>query len=201
MDLKRIEILEKATAVFLRCGIKSVTMDDMAKELSMSKKTLYNYFKDKNDLVVQIITSKTEYDQSQCTAVKVETENAIDELFAISSYVSVMMKNIHPSVFFDLKKFHPDAFAILHQHKWSFVKKTILENIKRGLKEGLYRENLNQEVAATVYVSSTDLISNGEVFAESNLTADQIFMEIMTFQIHGMANEKGLAYLKTYKNK
>ena len=129
MDSKKIEILEKATQVFLKYGIKSVTMDDMARELAMSKKTLYNYFSDKNDLVVQIITMKTQYDQQKCQAVKKDANNAIDELFEISAYVSVMMQNIHPSVFYDLKKFHPEASEILHKHKWDFVKKMILENL------------------------------------------------------------------------
>ncbi len=199
MDIKKMEILEKATHVFLKFGIKSVTMDDMARELSMSKKTLYTFFTDKNDLVVQIIKLKTEFDENQCSFVKKEAENAIAELFAISSYVSVMMKNIHPSVFYDLKKFHPEASLILKNHKWNFVKKAIIENIVRGKSEGIYRHDLNDDVVATLYVNSTDLISDGEVFADSKLTSDEIFMEIMTFQIHGMANEKGMEILKTIK--
>lgn len=195
MDSKKYEILENATGIFLKYGIKSVTMDDMARELGMSKKTLYTYFKDKNDLVVQIISIKTANDQNQCFQVKLNSENAIDEMFQINSYVSVMMKNIHPSVFYDLKKFHPDASKILHQHKWSYVKNAILENIARGKKEGLYREDLAEEIISTIYVGATDMISNGEAFAGMDLTSDQIFYEIMKFQLHGMVTLKGLEYL------
>jgi AcrR family transcriptional regulator len=198
MDIKKIEILEKSTHVFLKFGIKSVTMDDLARELAISKKTLYNYFKDKNDLVLQIIQTKIEFDQVNCMRAKTDSENAIDELFKLSIYVSNMMKNIHPSVFFDLNKFHPDASKVLHEHKWKFVKKSILDNIQRGKNEGLYRSDLNDEIVATVYVSSTDLISNGDVFANFDMTSDQIFMELLNFQLYGMANEKGLDYLKKY---
>jgi TetR/AcrR family transcriptional regulator, cholesterol catabolism regulator len=199
MDLKKLEIIEKATHVFLKFGIKSVTMDDLARELSTSKKTLYNFFKDKNDLVLQIIQAKILFDQENCISAKTIAENAIDELFKISVHVSNMMKNIHPSVFFDLNKFHPDASKILHEHKWKFVKQSILDNIQRGKNEGIYRTDLNDEIVSTIYVSSTDLISNGEVFANFDMTTDQIFMELIHFQIHGMANEKGIEYLKKYK--
>ncbi len=195
MDSKKLEILEKATAVFLKFGIKSVTMDDMSRELGISKKTLYSHFKDKNDLVNQIIQLKIDYDQSQCMCVKVDAENAIDELFMINGYVTAMMKNIHPSVFYDLRKFHPEAMDSLHKHKWQFVKNTILENIRRGKTEGVYRNDLPDEITARVYVGATDMVSNGETFADIDKTADQIFSEIILFQIYGMINEKGLKYL------
>lgn len=195
MDAKKLEIMDKASAIFLKCGIKSVTMDDMARELSMSKKTLYAYFEDKNDLVVQIIRAKTEYDRSQCFLACEQAENAIDELFRVNAYVSVMMKNIHASVFYDLKKFHPDAMSLLHMHKWDFVRKMILENIARGKAEGLYREELPEEIVARIYVGATDMISDGEAFADLDKTSDQIFSEIMKFQLYGMVSEKGLEYL------
>lgn len=197
--MKKLEIIEKATHVFLKYGIKSVTMDDMARELVVSKKTLYQYFKDKNDLVKQIITLKTELDQEQCETVKIEVENAIDEMFKIGQFATAMMKGIHPSVFYDLKKFHPEAWTILNDHKWKFIKNSILQNIKRGKKEKIYRDELNEEVVATIYVSSTDLISNGTTFSSSNLSSDQLFIEMMMFQLHGMVNENGLKYLESYK--
>lgn len=196
MDSKKLEIIEQAASIFMKYGIKSVTMDDMARELGISKKTLYAHFKDKNDLVVQIITAKTSFDQQKCACAKQEADNAIDEMFRIRTFVSAMMRNIHQSVFYDLKKFHPDAAKILHQHKWSFVKDSILDNIKRGKNEGLYRADLNEEVIAIMYVGATDLLSGGEVFAGLNQTADVLFLEIMKFQLYGMVNEKGRKILE-----
>ncbi len=197
MDSKKLEIIEKATGIFLKYGIKSVTMDDMARELGISKKTLYTYFTDKNDLVFQIISAKTEFDRSQCFCAKEEAENAIDEMFRVNAYVSVMMKNIHPSVFYDLKKFHPEAMALMHTHKWDFVRRMVLENIARGKNEGLYREELPDEIIARIYVGATDMIFGGEAFADLDKTSDQIFNEIMKFQLFAMVNVKGLEYLKS----
>lgn len=201
MDVKKIEIIDKAAGIFLKYGIKSVTMDDMAKELGMSKKTLYAYFSDKNDLVLQILTQKINSDQSRCMLIKDESENAIDEMFRINQFVSGMIKNVHPSVFYDLKKFHPDAMTIFHEHKWKFVKGTIMDNIARGKKEGLYRTELPDELIAIIYVGATDLISTGEAFAGLDKTSDQVFQEIIRFQLHGLVNEKGLAYLQEKINR
>lgn len=201
MDLKKIEILEKATSIFLRFGIKSVTMDDMARELGMSKKTLYNYFNDKNDLVVQIITAKTQYDQFKCDAVKKETPNAIASMIEINSHVAAMMKNVHQSVFYDLKKFHPEAMEILHNHKWKFVKQAILDNIQRGKREGLYRDEINEEITARTYVGATDLISDGEVFTDLDLSSDKIFYEIIKQHLFGLVNESGKEILIELINK
>lgn len=194
MDQKKALILEKATEVFLKFGIKSVTMDDMARELAMSKKTLYNHFQDKNDLVVQIIKLKTNNDRLECKTIIHEAENAIDELYHISAYVAEMMSHIHPSVFYDLRKFHPEASTILHNHKWKFVMEMILANIKRGKKEGLYRKELNEKVVAAIYVASTDLISESDIFSASQVQSDVIFNEIVQFQLHGMVNAQGLTY-------
>lgn len=196
MDIKKADIIDKAAGIFLRYGIKSVTMDDMARELGMSKKTLYAYFSDKNDLVVHILARKIKTDQNQCVLIKDESENAIDEMFRINQFVSGMIKNVHPSVFYDLKKFHPEAMAIFHGHKWKFVKGTIMANISRGKQEGLYRTELSDEIIATIYVGATDLISDGEAFAGMDKTSDQVFYEIIKFQLHGLVNEKGRAYLE-----
>lgn len=201
MDVKKAEIIDKATGIFLKYGIKSVTMDDMARELGMSKKTLYAYFSDKNDLVVHILARKTTMDQSQCVIITGESENAIDEMFRINHFVSGMIKHVHPSVFYDLKKFHPEAMAIFHEHKWKFVKGTIMANIARGKQEGLYRSELPDEIIATIYVGATDLISDGEAFAGVDKTSDQVFYEIIKFQLHGLVSEKGLAYLQERINK
>ncbi|TNE53706.1 MAG: TetR/AcrR family transcriptional regulator [Bacteroidetes bacterium] len=196
MDKKKMLMLEQAGFVFLKYGIKSVTMDDMARELGISKKTLYVHFKDKNDLVSQIIQGKIAQDQMACQSNSSCAENAIDELLHVNRFVSEMMNDIHPSVFYDLKKFHQDAWKLLHDHKWEFVFNTILSNILRGKEEGLYRQEIKEEIIAAAYVASTDLILNGDIFSKSEYKSHEVFEEILHFQLSGMVNEKGLKYLK-----
>jgi AcrR family transcriptional regulator len=201
MDNKKIEILHGASAIFMRYGIKSVTMDDLARELSMSKKTIYQYFNDKNDLVDQIITAKTQEDKCECNLAKEESENAIDEMFKISKMIISKISTLNPTVFYDLQKYHPKAWNIMNEHRMDFVNESFLQNIKRGIEEGLYREDMNPEIIARMNVSMTDMIFNGKTFPNTIFKYEKVFEEMFRFQIHGMANEKGLKFLLSNYNK
>ena len=196
MNEKQLEIIEKASLVFMRNGVKSVTMDDLAKQLGMSKKTIYKFFKDKNDLIAQIMQSKVELDKMVCENVKVNAENAIDELIQISKFISEMFGEVHTSVFFDLQKYHREAWNIMENHKVGYVKHQILQNIQRGIDEGLYISDLKKEVIAAAYISNMDTIfeNKGQLLGAMNLS--EILTEIIRFQLRGMVNEKGLTYLK-----
>lgn len=195
MNEKKIEIMEKASAVFMRLGIKSVTLDDLARELGISKKTFYKYFEDKNDLVRSIITAKTELDKAVCVTSINTSHNAIDSLYNISSNVINNFSNINPSVFYDLRKYHSDAWEIMHKHKDQFVKEMLINNVKRGIKEGLYREDLDPEIMARLYVTSTDALLDGTTFPWPNFKFEEVFFEIIKFQLFGMTSEKGRKYL------
>jgi AcrR family transcriptional regulator len=200
MDEKKLEILEKAAAVFMRLGIKSVTMDEMATQLGMSKKTVYLYFKDKNDLVCQIIEAKTKLDATMCMSMRQIVPTAIDEMVQIGKFIMTSFAEIHPSVFFDLQKYHADAWQIIHKHKWDFVKKTISENIARGQKEGLYLPDLDPDFYARLYVTITDGVFSGLGFPMNEFKFDTLFFEIINFYIRGLANEKGQEYLNNLLN-
>lgn len=195
MDEKTKEILDKAAAVFLRFGIKSVTMDDMARELGISKKTLYVHFKDKNELVSQILSEKINEDQQTCCMVQKDAENAIDEMFGIISFVIENVGKINPSVFLDLQKYHADAWDLITKHKHTFIHQTIMKNIERGISEGIYREELNSDIIARIFIGMTDLLFDGKTFPWPEYTLTKLYQEIVSFQIYGMANINGINYL------
>jgi len=197
MDDKMKEILEKATTVFLRFGIKSVTMDDVARELGISKKTLYVHFKDKNELVSQILASKIEEDQRTCCMVQKDATNAIEEMFGIISFVIENVGKINPSVFLDLQKYHADAWELITNYKHSFIHKTVMKNIERGKSEGIYREELNPDIIARIFIAMTDLLFDGKTFPWPEYTLTTLYQEITSFQIYGMANINGINYLNS----
>ena len=141
MDEKKLEILERASAVYMKFGIKSVTMDDLSRELGVSKKTIYKYFADKNDLVKLIIEMKVQMDQAVCINCSNQSENAIEDLINVSKFVIEHVGNVNPTVFYDLQKHYKDAWNIIEKHKWEFVLSMIKDNIERGIKEGIYREH------------------------------------------------------------
>lgn len=196
MENKQLEIIEKSADMFLRHGIKSVTMDDLAKGLGVSKKTIYKYFDDKNDLITKIVMAKTTKDRIVCDQARIDCENAIDALYKISEFVSNMLSNVHSSVFFDLQKYHREAWEVMEEHKHYFVKTQIKQNIERGQREGLYRSSVNPEVISSVYIATMDGLFDGVTFDMDNLKFGQIFNEILDFQIRGLASDEGREYLK-----
>jgi len=121
MDEKKLEILERAAAVYMKYGIKSVTMDDLARELGISKKTIYKFFSDKNELVSAIISMKVEMEQAVCSGCAQHAENAIESMMSVTKVVTENIGNINPTVFYDLEKYHSEAWGVIEKHKWSFV--------------------------------------------------------------------------------
>lgn len=201
MDEKALDIIERSSSLFMRLGIRSVSMDDIARELGISKKTIYKYFKDKNDLVINILRVKIEIDHKTCSCKRIESENAIDEMFQIIEFIIQTISKINPSTFFELQKYHPEAWALLDEHRWTFVRDMIRSNLERGIEEGLYRPEINIEVISRLYVGSTNLIIEGKVFPYPEFRIEELMLEVVRFQIRGISNSKGLEYLTNKLNK
>ena len=195
MDEKFLEILEKVGNVFMRYGIKSVTMDDMARELKISKKTLYKYVSDKNDLVCKVMSAHCEMDKIQFNEAIHSVDNAIDEIFAITKYVGEQVKQMHPSIHYDLEKYYPEAWEIFEDHQNNFIYDSVLQNINKGLEQKLYRKNLNSSIIAKIYSKKIDMIFNNEIFPSNKFKFADVHIEMVRYHLRGIVNDKGLKYL------
>jgi len=196
MDEKGKEILAGAAQLFMRFGIKSMTMDDIARQLGVSKKTLYVYVKDKNELVERVMTMIVEREKALSMKMCDTFENAIDMLFELSKDVSQKFGQVHPSINYDLQKYHPGAWKIYEDFRTVFVADCIKDNILRGVEQGLYRDNLDPYVVSRMYASKMELCTDGEVFPPDRYDFKTIHFELMRYHIRGIASEKGLKYLK-----
>lgn len=196
-----MELLERSSVVFMKYGLKSVTMDDLCREIGVSKKTIYKYFEDKNDLIISIIQFKVDMDKQTCMSCTKEASNAIEELVNISRFVIEHFTNMNPSVFLDLRKHYPEAWKHMHDHKWEFVLNNIRDNIIRGKQENLYRENLNPDIISRYYIAGMDIMMDGEVYPYPEFKTDEILTEILRFHIRGLANDNGINYLKEHFNR
>lgn len=194
-------MMGRASDVFMRYGIKSVTMDDLARQLGISKKTIYKYFEDKDELVRTMMESKLSEDRATCESCSQDSDNAIDELFNISRFVVEHISNINPTVFYDLQKYHPDAWKLMQDHKWDFILSNFRENIQRGIAEKIYRDNINVEIIARQYVASIDTILGGDIYPWPEFKVEQVFLELLRFNIRGLANDEGIKYLKQKFNR
>lgn len=198
MNSKQIDLLERAGLIFMKLGIRSVTMDDIAAHLGISKKTLYNHFNDKSQLVREIIRLRIQQDQNICRSFTSNSINAIDELLQMSKFVIETLRSINPTVFHDLQKSHPDAWEITVKHRWEFVYNQFINNLQRGIDEGLYRKEIHKEIYARLHVVNVDAIIEGTVFPWPEFKFESVFLETCRIHIRAIANDKGLSYFKTY---
>ncbi|MBA3900623.1 MAG: TetR/AcrR family transcriptional regulator [Bacteroidetes bacterium] len=201
MEEKNIQLLQSIYKLFMRNGIKSMTMDDISRGLGMSKKTLYKHFKDKNCLVAECLENYLHEDEAQMEAIHQSKHNAIDELFEIIKYNSEKIQAFHPSIHYDLEKYYPEAWKLFNDYKFNYLASCVEENLKKGIAEGLYRQNLNTKIIAKMHIARIDMIFDAEIFPVSEFQFVDVLMELIRYHIRGIASEKGLNYLsEKFKN-
>ncbi|MDQ3191380.1 MAG: TetR/AcrR family transcriptional regulator [Bacteroidota bacterium] len=179
----------------MRNGIKSMTMDDIARSMGMSKKTLYKSFKDKGDLVYQVLENHLEEDKTALDKICSSGLNAIDEMFEITKHVGEQIKDIHPSIHFDLEKYYPEAWQVFNDYKFNYIYSSVKANLEKGIKENLYRENLNASIVAKIHISRIDIMFDPKVFPVSEYKFGDVVTEMMRYHIRGIASEKGIKYM------
>ena len=192
---KESKIVENATSVFLKYGIKSVNMDDMSRHLGMSKKTLYQYFRDKEDLVKRSVAHFCTREDHEIRDICHQGLNAIDESLAIMRWVLSVLQNIHPSVNFDLEKYHPQVAHAMKQNRHRAIYDCIRLNMKKGQREGYYRKDFNADVIAKIYIARMDTIFDQELFPSDQHNLGDLYKEIFKYHIRGIASPVGLEYL------
>jgi AcrR family transcriptional regulator len=194
---ERISI--KSHELFMLYGIRSVSMDEIANHLGMSKKTIYQYFKDKDSLVEGVINIEIEMHQDEFSKYASISENAIHEIFLTLDTVQEMLKHMNPSVMFDLQKYHTTAFEKFRTHKNTFFYDIIKANIERGKQEGLFRADIDVDVLTRYRLANMFLMFDFEHFPSNKFTPIQIISETTDNFLHGMATQQGLLIIEQYK--
>lgn len=196
------QFIRDATRVFLTYGIKSVTMDDMARHLRMSKKTIYRFVKDKSELVVRCVQGDYENLYSRVEAVIEKDLDAIDESFEIFGIMLSELGNIHPSIFYDLEKYYPEAKSKMMDMRQDFIVDVVRKNLLKGIEEGLYRDDFDVEIMTRLWVMRILLIFNPSLFSLNDFLPQDVYREMSIHHIRGIASAAGLQKLdKHLKNK
>ncbi len=200
MDETHKKILDDAVELFFKYGIRSITMDDVARELGISKKTLYKYVSNKAELVDQCIKVKFGQITGALRDFGNSVENAIDELYAIDTYFDEMMRQNHPAIMFQLSKYYGDTFKWLDTSKDQFVAEITRANLDKGQKQGLYRSTINKEYITYIYMAHTALMSGETNIPEEVCHSTAFHKEHLEYHIRGIASEAGLEYLNKKLN-
>jgi len=182
----------------MRYGFRSVTMDEIAGQTGISKKTLYQFFEDKDALVEAVMRSELDYMQTQCTKQMKEAENAIEEIFLDMDAMEVVMDAMNPQIVFDLEKFYPKTFEKFKKHKNNFLLDVIKKNLERGIEEEVYRNDFDVDIIARFRLESAFLIFNPELFPHIKYSLNKVSTEIYYHYLHGIATPKGKKLIDKY---
>jgi TetR/AcrR family transcriptional regulator, cholesterol catabolism regulator len=193
-------IIQGSEELFLTAGIKSITMDDIAKHLGMSKKTIYQFFKDKNELVIALVKKKLKEDEDQMAEIISKSGNVIEEMINMMKCSEEIFSRINPIVIHDMQKYHPDAWKQFQNFKSGVLVHTLEELLNKGIEQGYIRPEIDVKIIARMRVNQVELGFNTTIFpvAEFNTwTVQQQFNEHFNY---GICTLKGYKLLNQYKN-
>ncbi len=193
-DIK-IKILREAEMLFMKYGFKSITMDDVARELGISKKTLYLYFEDKNDLVNQTMLQHLEDQKVSCQNIETLKLDPISYMLNISDSVSTQLRQINPGVLYDLKKYFKSSWDNFVEFKTNFVYQNVLNNLETGQSKGYYQKDIDVKLIASLYVHLIDFLVSPTGFQNEHKTFRELHFEIMKYHLRAICTEKGLKIL------
>ena len=198
MEMKeRIKL--KADELFRSYGIKSITMDEIATRLGVSKKTIYHSFADKDELVDEVVGDLLIYNQTCCNKDRAKATDAVHEVFLAMEMVQQMFENMNPVILYDIERNHPATFQKFLQHKNKFLLQVIKENIERGKKEELYRPDINTEVVARIRLETMMLPFNQEVFPKNKFNLVELERQLIEHFLFGVATMKGHKLILKYQ--
>ena len=196
----KARILAQAAALFMRNGIRSVSMDDIATDLGMSKKTLYKTFANKDEIVLEVMNNHLCQAQGECARVANSATDAVQEMLTISAWADQQFANIHPSIFHDLRKYYPAAWTLFRAHKSGFILEQITRNLRRGIAEGLFRADLDVEVLARLNLAQIELVFDAELYPPAEFAPTRVNKVCDEHFLLGVATLKGHRLFNHYQH-
>ena len=197
IDVKE-RILLKAKALFMQYGIRSVSMDDIANSLGMSKKTLYQYYADKDELVEAVVEQHISSIQGDCIGSREKAKDAIHEIFMTMAMIKDEFNNMNPMMLFDMEKFHPRSFEKFTKYKDQFLAQIIRDNIEWGIKDELYRPDINIDIMVKFRLLSIMIPFNITVFSPGKYNLAEVSDHIISHFVYGLSTIKGHKLIQKY---
>jgi AcrR family transcriptional regulator len=200
MDEKQVNFFLRVYELYNRFGIKSVTMDDVARELGISKKTLYECIKDKSELVKHVMEMIYRYHGEKLDEITTRGLNSIEQLFEVNRYMTQMIKEQNPTLGYDLQKYYPELHQALMQEQRSRMHDAIRQNLIKGIEEGLYRKEMNVDIISKLHMTRMEYRHRRDSFQLDDIDSQQVMREIFIYHLHGIANENGIKILNEKLN-
>ena len=192
-------IISKSGELFLRYGVKNLTMDEIAKQLGMSKKTIYQYVTNKSDLVQKVMQAHLDREDAFMKEVKKNSKNSLEENLRMITFMSEELQGFNTVIFFELEKYYPESYALFNEHREKVALRNIFNNLKAGIKEGLYRKDINTEIVSRIFVSGLDILIDQQRFPSKKFHFYNLYREFINYHLGGILTPKGVTALEQTK--
>ncbi|MDP3431995.1 MAG: TetR/AcrR family transcriptional regulator [Bacteroidota bacterium] len=198
-DPKLQEILKRTVELFYEFGIRNLNMDDISRSLGISKKTLYQYVKSKEDLIEKLFYYDEMKWDEELSKVNFEELNAIEILIQVSLKVFEEMGKLNSKLKFELKKYYEQVYNEFMVRKQNHIFSQMSKNIEKGIKEGLYRSDVNIDLVAGLYVRNLVDMHNKDYCIIENITFEEVFQVMFENHIRAISTPDGIAYFEKRK--
>ncbi len=195
------EIITRAKSLFIRCGIKSTTMDDLAKGMGISKKTLYEKIPNKAALIEQMVHLHIKEEKKALSHIKTQSSNAVEEMILIAQHVLQMVRQVSPNTVFEIRKYYWESWKKLEKLNHEHIYQVIQQNLKNGIEQGYYRADLSEEIIARHYVTLSSTIMDQELFPANQFSLEKIFKETIFYHLRGITTSTGWDLCLNHFNK
>lgn len=192
-------ILKGAEELFLKYGIKSITMDDIAKHLGISKKTIYQFYTDKNEVVETLMKHLTQENECVFQGIAEKATNVVEEVFAMMKHMSTMFSQMNPNLFYDLQKYHPIAWNHFKHFKENTIEKMVETSVKKGMEQGIVRTDINTKIIARLRMEEIEMGFNPMVFPPDKFKIVDVQLALFDHFLHGICTIKGHKIINKYK--
>jgi DNA-binding XRE family transcriptional regulator len=196
----RKKIILKAADMFITLGFKSVTMDDIAATMGISKKTIYAHFKNKTDLVKESTLALFHVISHGIDCISSQDKNPIEELYDIKKFVMMHLKDEKSSPQYQLQKYYPEIFNKLKELQFDMMQECTLKNLRKGVEQGLYRENLNIEFVSKIYFIGVIGMKDDKLFPTQNFPKAKLMEDYLEYHLRGIITKKGELTLNNFIN-
>ena len=194
------KIIEEAERLFWKYGVRSVTLDDIAKRLGISKKTIYQHFADKEEIICQVITQHFNGTKNEAECELIGAHNPVEEVLRMSEVVRKHANGVNTSLFFDIQRHYPKAWTIYKQFKEEYILASIRDNLQRGLEQGLYRADIDLEIMSRLRLECIQLGFNDEAFPPDKFKLVDVQLQLLHNFIRGILTEKGFTIYNQYNH-
>ena len=191
-------ILAFAESLFMQRGIRAVSMDEIAVGLGMSKKSLYQYFPDKDELVDAVVATHLARMQADARQWREQAQDAVHEMFITMERIQFHLSNMNPILLHDMQKFHPRAYQRFREHKDVFLFDLVRANLQWGIAEGYYRSDLDTDVLCRFRLASMMIPFNTDLFPPQQFNLGKLSQTLLLNFVFGLATEKGHKRLMNY---